>query len=91
MFNKSRLKVARQRAELTMRELASRVGIEPRTVTGYEAGEYLPGDDVARKFALVLGFPLEFFTAGRSLHLPHRGRAFGHRQQSVYGTDCASS
>jgi Zn-dependent peptidase ImmA (M78 family)/DNA-binding XRE family transcriptional regulator len=63
MFNKSRLKVARQRAGLTMRELASRVGIEPRTVTGYEAGEYLPSDDVARKFARVLGFPLEFFVA----------------------------
>ncbi|MER9006383.1 ImmA/IrrE family metallo-endopeptidase [Mesorhizobium sp. M0862] len=63
MFNKSRLKVARQRAGLTMRELASRVGIEPRTVTGYEAGEYLPSDDVARKFARVLGFALEFFMA----------------------------
>lgn len=62
MFNKSRLKVARQRAGLTMRELASQVGLEPRTITGYEAGEYFPSDDVARKLARVLGFPLDFFT-----------------------------
>lgn len=61
MFNKSRLTVARQRAGLTMRELAAKVGIEPRTVTGYEAGEYFPSDDVVRKLARILGFPLAFF------------------------------
>lgn len=63
MFNKTRLKVARQRAGMTMRELASRVGIEPRTVTGYEAGEYLPSEEVARRFAEVLNFPLSYFMA----------------------------
>ncbi|NEI74305.1 ImmA/IrrE family metallo-endopeptidase [Rhizobium lusitanum] len=61
MFNRSRLTVARQRAGLTMKELASRAGIEPRTVTGYEAGEYLPSEDVARKLSRILGFPLAFF------------------------------
>lgn len=61
MFNRSRLTVARQRAGLTMKELASRAGIEPRTVTGYEAGEYLPSEDVAKKLSRILGFPLSFF------------------------------
>ncbi|MBY5385335.1 ImmA/IrrE family metallo-endopeptidase [Rhizobium leguminosarum] len=61
MFNRSRLTVARQRAGLTMKELASRAGIEPRTVTGYEAGEYLPSEDVAKKLSRILGFPLAFF------------------------------
>lgn len=63
MFNRSRLTVARQRAGLTMKELAAKAGIEPRTVTGYEAGEYLPGEDVARRLARILGFPLSFFLA----------------------------
>ena len=61
MFNKSRLTVARQRAGLTMKELAQKVGIEPRSVTGYEAGEYLPSDEVAQKLARILGFPMAFF------------------------------
>ena len=61
MFNRSRLTVARQRAGLTMKELAAKTGIEPRTVTGYEAGEYLPSEDVAKKLARTLGFPLSFF------------------------------
>ncbi|MBP2537493.1 XRE family transcriptional regulator [Agrobacterium tumefaciens] len=61
MFNKSRLTVARQRAGLTMKELAAKAGIDPRTVTGYEAGEYLPSDETARKLSRILQFPLSFF------------------------------
>ncbi|MGX5723158.1 ImmA/IrrE family metallo-endopeptidase [Shinella zoogloeoides] len=61
MFNKSRLTVARQRSGLTMKELASKAGIEPRTITGYEAGEYLPSEDVAKRLSRILGFPLAFF------------------------------
>ncbi len=63
MFSKSRLTVARQRAALTMKELALRAGIEPRTITGYEAGEYLPSDEVAEKMSRILGYPLAFFFA----------------------------
>ncbi|OOO17848.1 ImmA/IrrE family metallo-endopeptidase [Rhizobium sophoriradicis] len=63
MFNRTRLIVARQRAGLTMKELALKAGIEPRTITGYEAGEYFPSEDVARRLARVLGFPISFFMA----------------------------
>jgi len=63
MFNKTRLTVARQRAGLTMKELASRASIEPRSITGYEAGEYFPSEEVANRLAHIVGFPLAFFMA----------------------------
>ncbi|WP_312809054.1 ImmA/IrrE family metallo-endopeptidase [Agrobacterium cavarae] len=63
MFNKTRLTVARQRAGLTMKELASKASIEPRSITGYEAGEYFPSDEVAKRLARIVGFPLAFFMA----------------------------
>ena len=61
MFNATRLTVARQRSLLTRKELSEKIGVEPRTITGFEAGEYMPTDDNLQRLVSVLGFPIEFF------------------------------
>lgn len=63
MFNASRLTIARQRAGLTKKELAQHIGVEPRAISGFEAGQYMPTDDNVSRIARVLGFPIEFFYA----------------------------
>lgn len=63
MLNKTRLAVARQRALLTKKELAARIGVDARTVSGYEAGQYVPSDDVVDRIAHALLYPKEFFLA----------------------------
>jgi Zn-dependent peptidase ImmA (M78 family)/transcriptional regulator with XRE-family HTH domain len=60
MCNASRLTIARQRAGLTKKELAERIGVEPRAVSGFEAGQYMPTDENVSRIARVLGFPREF-------------------------------
>lgn len=60
MFNGSRLAIARKRAGLTMKDLAASVGVAPRAITGFEAGEYPPNDETAAKIAGILGYPLAF-------------------------------
>jgi Zn-dependent peptidase ImmA (M78 family)/DNA-binding XRE family transcriptional regulator len=61
MFNPSRLKVARQRAALTRKELAKRIGVEPRAVTGFETGQYMPTEENVARIARTTGFPEKFF------------------------------
>jgi len=63
MFNPTRLVVARQRRGLTKRQLSEQLGIEARSITGFEAGEYEPRPETATKISRVLNFPLEFFEA----------------------------
>lgn len=63
MFNASRLTVARQRAGLTKKELSERVRVEPRAISGFEAGEYTPTDENVSRIARALGFPPDFFIA----------------------------
>jgi Zn-dependent peptidase ImmA (M78 family)/DNA-binding XRE family transcriptional regulator len=60
-FNPSRLSIARKRRGLTRLQLAKRLGVTPRAVTGYEAGEYPPVAEVQAKLPTVLGYPLEFY------------------------------
>jgi Zn-dependent peptidase ImmA (M78 family)/transcriptional regulator with XRE-family HTH domain len=63
VFNASRLRVARQRARLTKRELALCVGVDPRAISGFEAGQYMPTTDNVSRICRALGFPQEFFEA----------------------------
>lgn len=63
MFNKFRLIVARQRALLTRKELADRIGVEPRTITGFESGEYNPTAENLSRIVSVLKYPASFFNA----------------------------
>jgi Zn-dependent peptidase ImmA (M78 family)/DNA-binding XRE family transcriptional regulator len=60
MFNPSRMTTARQRAGLTKKELAERINVEPRAVTGFEAGQYVPSDENVAKIARATGFSREF-------------------------------
>jgi Zn-dependent peptidase ImmA (M78 family)/DNA-binding XRE family transcriptional regulator len=63
MFSGKRLTVARQRASLTKAELARKVGVEPRAVSGFEAGQYAPSDDTLERLARALKYPPAFFMA----------------------------
>ena len=71
MFNKTRLLVARQRASLTKTELAKRVGVEPRAISGFEAGQYPPSEDTIDRIAVALRYPREFFLAD-DIDVPHQ-------------------
>lgn len=63
MFNASRLTIARQRVGLTKKELAQRIGVDGRAISGFEAGQYMPTDENVERMVRVLGFPREFFEA----------------------------
>lgn len=69
MFNASRLIVARQRASLTKRELAEKIDVDPRAVSGFEAGEYEPAEETLTKICRVLKFSREFF-CGDDIDIP---------------------
>lgn len=76
MFNSSRLTVARQRAALTKKELAQRIGVDPRAISGFEAGQYMPTDDNLTRIARALGFPIKFFDADDMELLEPGGASF---------------
>ena len=61
LFNPSRLSLARKRRGLTMTKLAAVIGVEPRSVSAYEKGEFGPDDDRLASLALALRFPVAFF------------------------------
>ena len=69
MFNGIRLTIARQRRLLTKRELAIKIGVEPRAITGYEAGEYIPSEENINVISRVLCYPKEFFF-GEDMDVP---------------------
>jgi Zn-dependent peptidase ImmA (M78 family)/DNA-binding XRE family transcriptional regulator len=60
-FNPRRLDLARRRRALSQTDLADLVGIDRRTLFGYDAGEFLPSDRVLELIASKLDFPLSFF------------------------------
>lgn len=60
MFNPNRLAIARKRQGLTKTELAERAGIDLRSVTAYEAGDYPPKPETARSLATATKFPVDF-------------------------------
>lgn len=60
-FNPSRLTLARKRRGMTMTRLAAQIGVELRSVSGYENGEFRPEDQNVDKLARELDFPRAFF------------------------------
>ena len=60
-FNPSRLTLARKRRGMTMTKLASRIGVDLRSVSAYEKGEYQPEDDKVDRLVKTLFFPRTFF------------------------------
>jgi Zn-dependent peptidase ImmA (M78 family)/DNA-binding XRE family transcriptional regulator len=61
IFNPSRLTWARRRRGLTKTKLAALIGVELRSVSAYETGEFAPETDKLGNIARVLRFPEEFF------------------------------
>lgn len=76
MLNPSRLMIARQRAGLTKKELAARVGVDPRAISGFEAGQYEPTEENLIRIARATGFPREFFEADDIEVLSSEGASF---------------
>lgn len=69
MFNRTRLTLARKRRGLTKKSLAQLVGLDSRSITGFEAGEFAPSGETLQLLAKQLDFPVEFF-AGDDLEEP---------------------
>jgi Zn-dependent peptidase ImmA (M78 family)/DNA-binding XRE family transcriptional regulator len=60
-FNPSRLTIARKKKGFTKGELAEKVGVDLRSITAFEAGEYAPSEDTLRVIATTLELPTAFF------------------------------
>jgi len=60
-INRTRLTLARRRRGLTKTQLAHAIGVDLRSVTAFEAGEYLPGEETMSRIVSSLRFPCEFF------------------------------
>ena len=60
-FEPNSLKVARYRNQFRKKELAELIGVNPRTITGFENGEYEPSKDNLKALSRATGFPVSFF------------------------------
>ena len=70
-FNPSRLVLARKRRGLSMKQLAEYIGVQPRSISGFEKSEFGPSDDTVQDLASTLRFPVEFFD-GADIDAPPR-------------------
>lgn len=61
IFNPSRLVIARQRAQLSKKDLAARAGISQKHLKLYEEGDKSPPTSALDQLAKTLDFPVEFF------------------------------
>jgi len=70
MFNPLRLEFARKRRGLTKKELASKVGVTPRSISMFENNENPPCDETIKKLSLALNFPQPFFICDDDIEIP---------------------
>jgi len=68
--NPARLELARRRRGLSKTRLAKLVGVELRTISAYEKGEFSPSAETLNLLARELRFPIEFFF-GPDLEIPN--------------------
>lgn len=68
-FNPEQLTFARTRRGLKKSELALRIGVTPRSITGYECGEFPPEPERLAKIATELKFPTDFFYEEDSIEI----------------------
>lgn len=61
-FNPKRLALARRRRGLTKTKLATLLGVEVRSITAYETGEFRPEPERLQRLSAVLRFPERFFS-----------------------------
>ncbi len=62
VFNPTRLTLVRKRKGLTKSRLARQIGVDLRSVSAYESGEYPPREETLNRIVSVLCFPIEFFS-----------------------------
>jgi Zn-dependent peptidase ImmA (M78 family)/DNA-binding XRE family transcriptional regulator len=74
-FNAGRMHLARKRKGLTKTEFAKRLGVDLRSVYGYEKARYTPAEDTLRSMEKVTGFPKDFFFSADEAEIPERGVA----------------
>src|ERR1700733_11481465 len=53
--------LARKRKGLSKTEFASRIGVDSRSLYGYEKGNYSPSEETLNQIERVTGFPRQFF------------------------------
>ena len=68
-FNPQRLVVARKRRGQTMTALARLVGVQSRTISAHQNGEFPPSDETLASISKHLRFPVSFFY-GPDLDMP---------------------
>lgn len=68
-FNPEQLTFARTRRGLKKSELAHRIGVTPRSITGYESGEFPPELERLAQIATELRFPTAFFYEEESIEV----------------------
>ncbi len=61
-FNPSRLQFARKRRGFTKARLAKELGLQVRSIQGYESSEYAPEPENLASISALLRFPVEFFS-----------------------------
>lgn len=69
VFNPARLTFARNRRGLKKAQLAQQIGVTPRSITGYEAGEFPPEPERLEQIAECLRFPRRFFVEQDSIDI----------------------
>lgn len=62
MLNPERIEFARTRRRWTKTRLAKAIGVQSRSIQGYESGEYSPEPERLAKIAELLRFPVPFFS-----------------------------
>lgn len=60
-LNPARLQAARRRRGLTMTALAKRIGVQQRSISAFEKGEFPPAESTVDAIAKELQFPVRFF------------------------------
>lgn len=68
-FNPNRLTFARSRRGYKKNDLAKKMGVTPRSITGYESGEFPPEPEKLDQIASILKFPRDFFLEEETLDL----------------------
>ncbi len=64
IFNPTRLVLARQRCQLSKKDLAAQAGITQKNLKAYEEGERPPSPEALEQLRKVLDYPVEFFFGG---------------------------
>lgn len=81
LFERERLRVARELLGLSQNQLASQVGLSPAAISQFESGATRPGEESLTQLADALQVPINFF--GQPITETHEGFFRSLRRSSV--------